>query len=174
MSIIHDALKKTQSNLAKTDQPQPSPKKEDPNKKIIKPLDISSEQKPPPLPSKSKGKKYFFLSLIFFLLIVVSLPLWKTVKFPTKTIPTAIDNISPTKILQSISLPEIKKPTETNLILSGTMMMDSKRVALINNEIYELGEYINGMKIININLKKVDLLNKDDIITLHVRQYAAP
>ncbi|MCB9747710.1 MAG: hypothetical protein H6755_04800 [Candidatus Omnitrophica bacterium] len=52
--------------------------------------------------------------------------------------------------------------------------MDSKRVALINNEIYELGEYINGMKIININLKKVDLLNKDDIITLHVRQYAAP
>jgi hypothetical protein len=49
------------------------------------------------------------------------------------------------------------------------MVVDNQRVALINGEIYEVGDYINGKKIVDISLEKVDLLSGDDVISLSVR-----
>lgn len=61
-------------------------------------------------------------------------------------------------------------PTQENpLILSGTMMMGDKRVALINNGIYEVGEFVEGKKVTAITLEKVDLLDGENIITLKAK-----
>ncbi len=61
-------------------------------------------------------------------------------------------------------------PTEENpLILSGTMMMGDKRVALINNGIYEVGEFVEGKKVTAIALEKVELLDGENIIILKAK-----
>ena len=48
-------------------------------------------------------------------------------------------------------------------------MMGSKHVALINDEIYELGERINGMTITKITLKNVELYDGKNVVILDVR-----
>lgn len=65
--------------------------------------------------------------------------------------------------------PSAKRSFPDSLILNGTMVVDNQRVALINGEIYEVGDYINGKKIVDISLEKVDLLSGDDVISLSVR-----
>jgi len=44
--------------------------------------------------------------------------------------------------------------------LGGIMLMGEQRVALINGEAYELGEHVNGKRIVNITLKEVSLLDE--------------
>ena len=52
------------------------------------------------------------------------------------------------------------------LILQGIMGIDNnKRVALINDEIYEAGQSVNGKKIVNITLEKVELEDPSGKIT---------
>jgi hypothetical protein len=59
------------------------------------------------------------------------------------------------------------KPGE--LILNGTSLIDGKRVALINDEIYQVGETVNGKKITSISLNKIELSDNEKIITLKLR-----
>ena len=58
------------------------------------------------------------------------------------------------------------KPGE--LVLNGTSLIDGKRVALINDEIYQVGETINGKKITSINMNQIELRDDEKIITLRV------
>lgn len=60
------------------------------------------------------------------------------------------------------------KPTD--LVLSGIMMNQNKMVALINNEIYELGDEIDGKKITKITLNQVELRDDKGLTILDVRQ----
>jgi len=87
------------------------------------------------------------------------------------------------KILPSASTPSqqktilnknqaLPKTAQSNTLkLSGTTMMGSKRVALINEEIYEVGDNVAGRQIISINLDKVELMENGNIITLRVGKY---
>jgi len=56
------------------------------------------------------------------------------------------------------------------LIVSGTMKMGDKIVALINEDIYELGDMIDGKKIVNISSKEIELLDfEGKMTTINVR-----
>ena len=46
--------------------------------------------------------------------------------------------------------------------------MDSKQLALINDEIYEEGSMVQGKKIMNISLNEVKLLDHGKITTLKI------
>jgi hypothetical protein len=59
------------------------------------------------------------------------------------------------------------KPGE--LVLNGTSLIDGRMVSLINDEIYEAGDVVNGMSVINIEMNKVELSDDQKITTLHVR-----
>ena len=118
----------------------------------------------PSLPSrKSWIKIIFILVFIFFVGSGMLLGIFPHIlNQPYKSAPT----IAEPKFSKSKEVPQ---PTEKNpLILSGTMMMGDKRVALINNEIYEVGESVEGKKIINITLEKVELLDGPNTLILKV------
>ena len=49
-------------------------------------------------------------------------------------------------------------------------MTDQKRMALINDELYQTGDVVNGKKIMNISLEGVELLDEaGKTITLKVK-----
>jgi hypothetical protein len=52
------------------------------------------------------------------------------------------------------------------LSLTGVMLAGQNSVAIINNHSYQLGDMINGMKVIGIEINKVQLLNGQQIVVL--------
>ena len=56
------------------------------------------------------------------------------------------------------------------LVLNGTMMMGNKRVALINNEVYEQGEEVYGRKILKIMNNKVELIVNGKVEVLRLKR----
>lgn len=69
-------------------------------------------------------------------------------------------------IVNQIPKKRTYKPGE--LVLNGTSLIDGRRVALINDEIYEIGEVIDGKKITSINLNKIELSDNETVVTLRV------
>ena len=57
-----------------------------------------------------------------------------------------------------------------NLVLNGIMMDQSKMTALINGNIYEVGDYIGDQKINKITLNKVELRDGDNVTILEIRE----
>lgn len=57
-----------------------------------------------------------------------------------------------------------------NLVLNGIMMDQNKMVALINGEIYEVGDYIGDQRINKITLNRVELRDGDNVTILEVRE----
>jgi len=68
---------------------------------------------------------------------------------------------------QEITRPSFQK--QDNLQLSGISIIGDRKVAIINDKIYELGESVNGRKIVDIRRKEVDLLENGKIRTIDVR-----
>jgi len=64
----------------------------------------------------------------------------------------------------------IEKDPLEGITVYGIMTMDDKYVALINNEIYEVGDKIDGMKIMDIALDHVKFLIGKQIRTLEVNK----
>jgi hypothetical protein len=56
--------------------------------------------------------------------------------------------------------------TQQGLVLTGVMLAGADSVAIINNHSYQLGDVVDGMKLIGIELNKVQLLNGNQIIVL--------
>ena len=63
-----------------------------------------------------------------------------------------------------------KKPAAEPIALQGIMTRDDKQVALINDEIYEVGESVKGRKIIDIALDNVQILDHRKVKTLYVKK----
>ncbi|MCA9400341.1 MAG: hypothetical protein KC713_01845 [Candidatus Omnitrophica bacterium] len=129
------------------------------------------------------------ISFFLVLMVVLVIIFWNIVKSNQDTgiIETRL-NLSAADSLQAQPLPQAEAlqesaheeistpvprqneiPAGEPLILSGTMMMGNERVAIINDDVYEVGESIQGKKIINITLKKVDLIAGGKITTLFVK-----
>ena len=60
--------------------------------------------------------------------------------------------------------------TMKDFTINGIMTMNDKKVVLINNQIYEVGETVDGMKIIDIEMDKIKLLKGDQLKTLIVKK----
>jgi len=177
MSIINDALKKTQANLDKQEN-QTSESKKDLSKvydKIHQRRD--SSQTPPDAPEKktssAEGKRPSIRKLPLLLLIfVVLLGYYLNIQFHwVNRFPLArkvffLDfdflkkNPSP-GMKAKTPPPPPRTYTSDTLTLSGIMTMDNRRVALINGKIYEAGETVNNKKITNISLQNVEVTDEN-------------
>jgi len=194
MSIINDALKKTQLRFRK---PKKDKKKEseEPQKsagsteemtnvyekmykeKQIKTSAFNTQMPPEDKPSSKVspldiGKKVL-KALPVFIFLIASLYVFFVVL--SRNLPVK-DFMRSAKIKSRSSQLRVFKPTPKKrvyspgeLILNGTSLMDGKKVALINDEIYELGDVIEGRKITSIIPNEVELRDDEKIITIKVR-----
>ncbi len=157
MSIIHDALKKVQSTTTSTDlgitqKPSSTIKKRAKNRQNI-------------LIATTIITMGTLIALTYF--FIVSMP-----KTSLQQIPyinhIIHKNKSDKNRIHKITSSHTKshKYNDKTIFLNGTVIIEGKRAALINNEIYKIGDTINGKKIVNITLEKIDLLDGDKIITI--------
>ncbi len=191
MSIINDALKKTQFSLKKKDKtPEPEKKpeaqanqgpsnvyeklyKQQQEMKEVAAASNESRQKPS-ISKASKprpAKKWLQTSatIVVFFLLTYGLFFVISRYTPAKDYLDSIKNKSArsrTRIAQKTQKP--RKYAAGELILNGTSLFDGKRIALINDEIYEIGETVDGKKITSISLNRIELRDKDTVTTLRV------
>ncbi|HBR14699.1 MAG TPA: hypothetical protein DD723_04030 [Candidatus Omnitrophica bacterium] len=183
MSIIHNALKKTQNQLDKKNGDKTkiyetfkqsrlaskptlrtsSPVSDNnPSSTSTNIRSIHTAKKTETANKETFGKKPILFILGTFLVGAGFFLAFLIFKKPS----TTPDRSSPAP---SYVIKETHYGNTVKLILNGTMMKGDKMIALINNEIYELGDSINGMKIENITLDGVELLNNGKIVTLRLR-----
>ena len=145
MSIINDALKKAQASLEKKskkkseDKTSPSPTVEAP--KIVK--------------GSIKKKKAWYktivalISVFFFIIGILLTILLFLMKESSQT--TISSNNIRTRLKPAIK----RNYAKDELILSGLTSIGSKSAAIINDDVYQVGEEVNGYIIEAINLKEV-------------------
>lgn len=187
MSIIHNALKKTQKELkiksGTSSQETPQPKSNEDISKLYETLHQSSpsssskfqkedRQKPKPERPAETGKNkttQIIITLIFVFAFAVGVMAY----FFPKYLPHSFSqSINPkTKTEGTAIAPEAKKMYDQNqIVVNGTVVMDEKRMALINDNFYEIGDVINGKKIMNIALDRVEFLDEQGkTLTLKVK-----
>ncbi len=157
MSIIHEALKKTNP---------------------ISNINIGNSNYPIPKNRNIKDNNIILMISIFLFLCILNATLYFI--FP-KIKSITIKSINPKSHNKKINLAYTKgknKPynrltnrdNNSSIFLNGTVVVDGKRAALINNEIYKIGDIIDGKKIVNITLEGIELLDKDKIITIKQRR----
>ncbi|MFT5169772.1 MAG: hypothetical protein ACI9F2_000827 [Lysobacterales bacterium] len=174
MSIIHNALKKTQEQLNAKDNTINNP--------VLKPQTPTQtlKKKPQPLASENlatKKPKAVLLGILYFILVVM-------ISFEATYIYSSVQKnqsqlVSSTSSMQPVTT-SIKEPTvSTNtantqasttvisdLKLNGTMIMGTKTVALINDNTYEVGQEINGAIITEITPNQVSLERKGESLLI--------
>ncbi|GEM_PF-1207681 len=210
MSIINEALKKTQTNLDNSKektitvaddrislgqktwqrpptQPSPgfTPKPSSPvplaGAAIPETTRVASQQKP-------ASKRWYFIVLMEIL--VLGLAIWTLFifqpqlfrsSFEPKISSPASKNITRTAQPHPAAPPPQSAPTtnvapeikytlpKNNLVLNGIMMNQNKMVALINGEVYEVGNYIGTQRVNKITLEGVELRDGDEVTILNVR-----
>jgi hypothetical protein len=192
MSIINDALKKAQLNFKKTDKPPEKKQEEKPadqstsnvyeklyNKNVgLKnpsvqtpertPGDKGADKKTSGLRSAKKWIKTSAVIAVCLILLAGSFFFLSRYQPVQDFLRSAKKNSTSSRahIVRKAPKKRTYKPGE--LVLNGTSIIDGKRVALINDEIYEVGETIDGKKITSINLNKIELSDSEKIITLRV------
>lgn len=146
MSIIHEALKKVQSNR--------------------------SENKPQPQKSKSISRIIVALGAVL-ILIICGISGYQVIKLANRnsdTLAPVITNatISTSPTLPVVNLPPPSRTKRGQIFLTGIVIMDGRNFALINDEFYEEGEKVEGAKITKITDDSVDILQKGKTRTIKV------
>ncbi len=173
MSIINDALKRAQQRMKKGNEETPA------DKSSVQ--DLTREQRPPsihpqhPRPQKEgsshKKKKVWYqtvtaLVVLFFFITGILLA---TLFFLMKRSSSDAD---PSAAIRREYMPRVlnRKYKPGELVLSGTSFVEDKRVALINDDIYEVGDIVEGYRVTSIEIKEVELQNLrgDNSIILRV------
>ncbi len=157
MSIINEALKKTEQYIHTNtaDKIQPQKTKFSPKLFLIYTLILISG---------------LFLSHIIFKLLgqkVVKTQPQKEITAVTQT----QQSILPTPLPVKTVLPteEQKKP-EVNYILNGIFFSDNDGYALVNNQIIREDDSVDGAKVIKITSNSVQLDNQGTVITLNTQR----
>ena len=167
MSIINDALKKTQQSFNKQNDQDISSLYEQIHSKP-KPETVTTEKISEP--QKSNPKKIFalFLSIAGIAILLSSLLIAFSGKSHSRSKPVAfVKSIVARETAKIIKPPEKKQTYQKGeLFLNGTMEMQGKTVALINDGIYEVGDTVDGKKITDIRMDGVELLSGDQKIFL--------
>jgi len=168
MSIINEALKKTEEHLQK-------------NSAKANPL--------PPKPAGSKPAKPFLLYILILLAgLLLSNFIFNLLNHqaqdnglasnsqshkiqptfaPQKNAAAVIQttNLPPAVVLPS-PLPEENKPLEASFVLNGIYFSDNDGYALVNNQIVRENDYVDGAKVVLITTHTVELDNAGQKITL--------
>ena len=182
MSIINDALKKAQTQLnnketKKENSPSPEKKNIDQTAEIYQKL-YSQQKKAltqPPKRPVSKGmndriptvKIAATLCILLFIvggLIYFGVPLLQNIYSNSKqeTPITKTDTPAP--------LANTRTYAPDELVLTGISIIENKRVAIINGEIYEEGEHVLGKKITKISMNEVALVGQGKELKLRIGQ----
>lgn|SRR3990167_2802531 len=149
MSIIDEALKKTQRALsekekkikAQTAVPIISRAQQKSSESIMQPVELTELSGN----AKSiKSNKYIYVTGLFFGFILLLL---------------ILKNIDSSIFPNAMNKKQIITPAVSTLVLNGTMRIGNHRAALINHNLYQLGQMINGYQIIDIRFNEVDLIN---------------
>ncbi len=155
MSIIHEALKKVQSNRSE-------------NTSIVNKTTANTTISP----------KQSNLSMHWWILLVSALAgitIYNLYEYTLTSREMAITKFSAGQLpvlssetLGTTSLPKPPQPKKDELILSGVVEMDGKNFALINNEFYETGEKVSGRTITKITTDSIEVLEKGKTRTIKV------
>ena len=157
MSIINEALKKTQKKLELT---SPSP------------------ASPAPAAVEKSIWLWFFTGLIFagFIgcgIVFVSL-IYSNSWAPSPVLKKQKSEITieavRQKYLPTISLKDLPKQKPGEIALNGIITMGDEQFALLNNEIYRAGDYAEGRRILSITKDKVELFDKGKILVLKTKR----
>jgi hypothetical protein len=77
---------------------------------------------------------------------------------------------APVKVVTLQSLKEtiasLPPPTQGGLTLNGIVTMDGEEFALINNQIFKVGDYVEGKRLLSISGNSVELFNNGNILKL--------
>jgi len=172
MSIINDALKKVQNNITNK-QPGDAKQPERPAEPSAQskssatpsspaqaqPQPIAqnrplSESKPPASPNSTAQPRSFrapspiYVIVSGCLLIIAALlTMW-----------TPFEESRSTTVANS-----------QDINIQGIMTMGNKKVVLIDQKIYEIGDSVRGMTLMEISLDEVKFMKDGDIITLQVK-----
>lgn len=146
MSIINDALKKTQRKMQNKNQKQLSAKS-------FKAKATAVEQT-----RSSSWLRYSGLTLVFAaILAAIAISLYYNRQ--------ALSRL-PLPSLTSNHPQKHNAVAPSNLVLRGTMLQGQKRVAFINHQTYRVGDSVDGYKITNISMYKVVLENASGKVSL--------
>ncbi|OGT33800.1 MAG: hypothetical protein A3C44_05225 [Gammaproteobacteria bacterium RIFCSPHIGHO2_02_FULL_39_13] len=170
MSLIDEALKKTQSSLKNTQRPHSVSTSES----IVSRATATSAMHAGMIPNqfikpRRTKKSFAFPNMTFNLhwiifsvasIISISLIIFMLMHFHSITdryVNFYSNLFSQHKTQRVITQPVMNETMP--LTLSGTMRINNKRVALINGNLYRVGEVVNGYKVNAIQYDHVTLLN---------------
>ena len=171
MSIIHDALKKTQNKMA----PRP------PKDTGASPAEgLTAEAKSSEVRQSPPGGKNTPPALLLVLVLIVCgmiafflIPQERVPTEPADTAPSGEKPIASPADKQPASLPK-RASTGTasgtaSLTLSGIIMDDAEPLALINERVLKVGDVIEGMTVTGIYEDKVEIRDAGgETVTLQI------
>ncbi len=167
MSIIHEALKKVQSNRAEKpiSDDNSSPIKNPPLLKNNLFVGNSTTSTPPRAKNINSILWGWFIFALLFVTFYNLYEYRKQIEEAAKTKFSA-QNLSepqPTKTTPVLTstLPTAVQPRKGEIILSGIVQMDDKDFALINNKFYEAGEVVDDALIKKITSDSVEIIQKE-------------
>jgi len=96
----------------------------------------------------------------------------KSIRTVTRNLPKipSFKKTTSTSTRRAVQRTRRKTVPRGSMELNGIVMMGERRVALINNDIYEVGDSVDGKKIINITTNDVELKDGEKTITLKVQK----
>ena len=155
MSIIYDALKKTQHKLR--------------NATLLSP-----DQRA--IANGQEKNKFWLWAAIFTIclgfiicgFILTTLVFSKNSAYST---PSPVGNSPAANQISQTSFKPgtafVKEPAASSeIVLNGIMSMGDEQLALINNKIYKAGDYIGDKRVLSISAEKVEIFDKGNVITL--------
>ena len=158
MSIINDALKKVQNNLDSHQGLQKRPVTPAP---VVPSAGVAVAPPPPSVaprpavnptvtaptqPAVTKTKTHLKETLLIGLCLLICFGLTGAIIMVVKY------------YVQAKQPVEINDSVLNDLQINGVLMRGDKKVVLINGEIYEVGELINGFQILNIDFDHVQIV----------------
>jgi hypothetical protein len=144
VSIIYEALRKTQRNREVRNMPARE-------RVAVRNLDWLD-----------KALVVFIITLLIFILILYWPHLFKQhAQQPVATAAVPVQLTAPAPTVVSVA-----PVTSANLTLNGVLISDNEKLALINKKTYHIGDNVEGMKIISIEINSVELDNNGQIVTL--------
>lgn len=165
MSIINDALKKTQQRRKMEKEKRDQQTKMPPPSSSTPP---TSTLKPQPIETKNSARKKNEPEKKAEFLVT-----WKMASFLTVAALLAIlaltnyqRNHQPSSSYAQAVQAGSKAAEKVKVAFEGVFVTDNARIALINKQSLHLGDSVNGMKIVAINQDTVDLQTDAGVLQL--------
>lgn len=194
MSIINEALKKAQENLEKNNPNEKQNTSQNKNTNIadkkqkqttgssvfnapiqstVRPDKIDIDQTVNNKINFAVGASLLILVLFISGFLILKKSSQSMAQNNTSPVSTLERNPIATQLTKSKSSRKSlwnKNTQDEELIVNGIMTEGTKKIALVNNEIYQIGDYIRGWKLVEIDLDRIQLLDNGKILTIKVRK----